>query len=300
MRVLIGILILIIIAGGAISVLLAYKYHRQAGRLDTLEKEIGARDRLVSDINQSFERQILFIHHSVGNQWLNEGGLRIELLRDGFGVHDATYGDEIGEYTDMCDWANKFSNQMDKILKFDYHPDTYYSGPFENDIIMFKSCFPNSQIMGEGDPPGDPNDKTKLTWNYKVTMETLKSVFSRHPDKTFVFVTFPPLVPVATNPEEAQRARDFSNWVKGSFCAEYTKDTGLNNFHIFDLFDILADSSNVLKAEYRISESDSHPNATGLQKATADFAEFLYSNNLLENNSPKAATVSRMENDQGR
>jgi hypothetical protein len=283
MRVLVGILLLIIIAGGAVSALLVYKYLHQGRRIIALEKEIDARDKLVSSVNQSFNRQILFIHHSVGDQWLNEGELRAELWRRGFGVHDATYGDEIGEYTDMCDWVGKFSNQMDRILKFDYHSNAYYDGPIENDIIMFKSCFPNNQIVGEGNPPGDPNDKTKLIWNYKAAMQTLKGIFSRYPGKTFIYVTSPPLVPQATNPEQAQRARDFDNWVKGSFQAEYAKDTGLNNFHVFDLFDILADSTNCLKPEYRINELDSHPKAEGLQEATREFQKFLYSHKILEN-----------------
>jgi hypothetical protein len=283
MKVLIGILILIIIAGGAVSALLAYKYLHQGRRMAALEQEIGARDRLISSINQTFGRQILFIHHSVGKQWLDEGGLRAELWQQGLGVHDATYGDEIGEYTDMCDWADKFSNQMDKILKFDYHPDSYFDRPVENDIIIFKSCFPNNQIVGEGNPPGDPNDKSKLTWNYKATMQTLKGIFSRYPKKTFIYVTSPPLVPQATDPDQAKRARDFDNWVKGSFQVEYGQDTGLNNFHVFDLFDILADNNNCLKPEYRINEIDSHPKAEGLQKATERFKEFLFSAELLSN-----------------
>jgi hypothetical protein len=282
MKTTIGILILIVIGAVIITALIAHRYQRQSKRIKTLEAEIAGKNKLVSLQNQTLGRQLLFIHHSVGSQWLKEGDLSTELLKRGFGVHDATYGDQIGENTDMCDWTGKFSGQMDKILKFDYHPDIYYDGPLENDIIMFKSCFPNSEITGDGAPPGDSNSRTKLTWNYKATMEALRAIFAKYPQKTFIFVTPPPLVPSATTPENADRARDFDNWVKKSFFEQNKQDMKLKNFLVFDLFDVLADSGNYLKANYRRSISDSHPNSTGLKEATKVFIDFLKSNELLK------------------
>jgi hypothetical protein len=275
MKSVIGIMLAVIVVGGVAALLLAYKYYRQNKVISILRAEVKNRDQILSSINKSFDKQLLFIHHSVGSLWLDEGGLRAELIKRGFGVHDATYGDKIGEYTDMCDWAEKFANHMNEILKFDYHPDTYYNEAAENNIIMFKSCFPNSQIIEEGIPPGDVGSKTRSLWNYKATMDSLKSIFARYPQKTFIFVTAPPLVPNQTTLDDAKRAKEFSDWVKGPFIENYKSETGLGNFYIFDLFNILSDQSNCLNAEYRINDNDSHPNARGLKKATNEFIAFL-------------------------
>jgi hypothetical protein len=282
MKILISVLLLIIVAGGAIGALLLYKYYQQTKAMKAMENEVGMKNQLISLGNQAFGKQLLFIHHSVGSQWLDKGGLRLELLKHGIGVHDATYGDQIGEQTDMCHWTGKFANDMQKIFKFDYHVDGYYSDSLENDIIMFKSCFPNSQIVGDGEKPGDPNSTARLVSNYQATMFSLKEAFRKYPGKIFIFLTAPPLVPNQTTPENGSRARNFSNWTKASFYNQYKQETGIDNFLVFDLFDILADSSNCLKKEYRINENDSHPNPAGLKTATGEFIRFLEEKRIIK------------------
>jgi hypothetical protein len=281
LKILISILLLILVTGGAAGILLWYKYNQQSKLIRAMKNELAEKDKLISRSNVAFDKQLLFIHHSVGSDWLNKGGLRLELLKHGIGVHDATYGDQIGENTDMCHWSNKFSNDMEKIFKFDQHPDSYYLDAHENDIVMFKSCFPNSDIVGDGNPPGDPNDQTRLTSNYKATLESLKEIFKKYPDKTFIFITAPPLVPGQTNPSNSARAREFNNWSKNVLYDEYKRKTQLDNFLVFDLFDILADSSNCLRKEYRTNDNDSHPNASGLTKATNEFTQFLKNKNIV-------------------
>ena len=281
MKNIILILSLILISGAIAFALLALKFYRQRKVIHAQNQLIESRDKMISSMNRAFNKQLLFIHHSVGDQWLNMAGLRMELMRHGLGVHDATYGDFIGEQTDMNNWHLKFSRDMDKILKFDYHPDFYYDSPLENDIIMFKSCFPNSQIIDEGTAPGNPDDAAKLVWNYKAVLESLKYIFSKYPDKIFIFVTAPPLIQGQTTLENAQRAREFNDWAKNIYHSEYKRDTGLDNLLVFDLFDILADSTNCLKSEYKFKVGDSHPNTTGLAEATRQFVRFLAANNVI-------------------
>ena len=123
---------------------------------------------------------ILFIHHSVGAQWLDtsKGQLR-DSLEDpaqndcDFHVHDATYGDAIGDDTDVCHWVSKFENQMTEVLRFDRSVDVYYADPAEfNHIVMFKSCYPASDIESTGTPPGDPYSTEKTLWNYKAAFSS--------------------------------------------------------------------------------------------------------------------------------
>jgi hypothetical protein len=276
MRILILILAISIVVN-LIGLAVAYKYlktRRQLGRVS--QSLIQTRE----EYNRRFRKQLLFIHHSVGENWLNEGGLRDSLAGLGAGVHSATYGSVIGQDTDMSDWVLKFDRYLDKMFKYDVRPEIMYGGDRENDIIMFKPCFPNSDIGGEGTPPGNPNDKIRTIWNYKSVFENLLSRFEKSPGKLFIYITAPPLVPAETTPENAVRARDFNNWVKNDFVAEYDKRTNLKNFRVFDLFDVLADSNNYLKSEYRRSDTNSHPNAEGGLEATIRFMQFLRENHI--------------------
>jgi len=277
MRIIIAILALSIVVN-IIGLAITYKYLKTKRHLDrTTRSLIQTR----TEYNRQFHKQLLFIHHSVGQNWLDEGGLRDSLANLGVGVHSATYGSDIGQETDMSDWVAKFDRFFDKILRYDVWPDILYSGDMENDIIMFKPCFPNSDIAAEGTPPGNPHDKALTVWNYKSVFENLVNRFSKKPGKLFIYVTAPPLVPGETTAENAARAREFNNWVKSDFVVEYKNRTGLDNFLVFDLYDVLADSSNCLKSEYRRSDTNSHPNDEGSRAATGSYLRYLRENDIL-------------------
>lgn len=272
----------IAMAGSALGLYVIYKAHKQVNTMAQLSHQLESKQKAIDAINQNQMKQLLFLHHSVGQGWLDQGELAESLLKNGIGVHDATYGDAIGEDTDMNHWVPKFANSMDKIFKFNYHPDVYYSDNRQNDIIMFKSCFPNSDIRADGSQPGNPTDPSKTIWNYKAVFAQLEKEFSKYPEKTFIYITAPPLVPNETTPKNANRAWEFNNWVKADFVNEYKNKTGLNNFLVFDFFDVLADSNNNLKADYRHNESDSHPKSNGTKIATGMFMQFLKDNNLIK------------------
>jgi len=278
MRIIITILAISIIAN-VIGLAVAYKYLKTKRQLDRIT---GSLIQTRAEYNKQFGKQLLFIHHSVGENWLNEGGLKDSLAGLGVGVHSVTYGSDIGQDTDMSDWVSKFNRYFEKMLKYDIKPDILYPGDMENDIIMFKPCFPNSDIGAEGTPPGNPLEKDRTVWNYKSVFAHLKEQFSKAPGKSFIYVTAPPLVPTETSVENANRAREFNDWVKNDFVADYMKRTGMENFRVFDLFDILADSSNCLQPAYRRSETNSHPNANGSREATGRFLQFLRENDLLK------------------
>ena len=50
---------------------------------------------------------------------------------------------------------------------------------------------------------------------------------------------------------------------------------------VFDLFDVLADSENFLKSDYRRSDTNSHPNAAGSLEATDHFMSFLREKDII-------------------
>ena len=274
-------IILIALVGFGLSLKTTYTAHKQMYTITQLRHQLIGKQHMIDAINKKLPRQLLFIHHSVGSGWLDQGGLGEQLIAHGIGVHDATYGDAIGNDTDMKHWVPKFENHMTDIIRFNHHPNVFYDDDRENDIIMFKSCFPNSNITGQGESPGNPTDPTLTTANFKATFAGLMEEFAKQQDKTFIYITAPPLVPSATSVENARRARECNDWVKSEFLKEYRSKTDLDNFLVFDFFDVLADENNYLKKEYRISDTDSHPSSDGTRVATGLFIGFLKTHGIL-------------------
>lgn len=284
-RILIVLLILSIL-GNLAGAYLFYKFRNLKGYLNEAEMQLNSRratinnlsgeiDELTARLDKYAENRMVFLHHSVGKGLLNDGGLRNSLLDMGILVKSATYGDSLGEDTDMNYWLAKFRNRINEIYEFNNHPNHYYDNGTTNDIVMFKSCFPNSDIVAEGSGEGDASSPERTIANYQATFAGLEDEMRKYPDKLFIYLTAPPRHPDATTLEYAARAREFNDWLIKDFQPNYVKETGLNNFFVFDLFGTLADQQNVLKKEYRRPQpKDSHPNQKGSTQAVAEFIKF--------------------------
>lgn len=273
------ILLVISIIGNLIGLFVLYKYFAAKRSIGYVRAELDRSNSRVEDLTDVLDRhygkRMIFLHHSVGRGILYEGGLRDSLLQMGVVVKGATYGDEIGEKTDINDWLPKFQKDMSRILSFKAHPDRYYSDTTTNDIVMFKSCFPNSNIVGNGQLPGDPVSTQRTLANYKAAFDEIGQEMSKYPERLYIYVTAPPLVPESTTPENAQRATEFNRWVTGEYLPKYQKETGHSNFVVFDLFNVLADESGFLKQSFRRSnQGDSHPNPEANKTAARAFMEF--------------------------
>ena len=241
---------------------------------------------------------LLFIHHSCGGHWLadkgpddcekcickthpNGGGLRTLLEKNNYVVHEASYGSIIGDKTDILDWPPKFRNQMDRILRTRMQDDLLPDDQVNN-IIMFKSCFPNNYF------PTDASVQKAMD-----AYKSLLPIFASHPNTLFVAVTAPPLVPPyeTKNPVKAfikkllgrykdvpaigRRARYFNNWMKdieSGWLSKYPH----KNVVVFDYYDILTQNGKSNWAEYPTHNGrDSHPSSEGNSIATKHFVPFL-------------------------
>lgn len=273
---LIIIILIISIIGNFIGLFILNRYFGVKNHIENIKNNYGKYIENLTDIlDNKYPTKMVFLHHSVGSGILNDGGLRDSLLEMGILAKSATYGSEIGEHTDICHWLPKFQNYIDKIIKFKSYPNKYYNDVGSNDIVMFKSCFPNSFIVGEGQEPGDPLSNEKTLANYKAVFNQLKSETAKNNKKLFIYLTAPPLTPEITSSKEANRAREFNSWLINDFLPDYKESTGFDNFIIFDLFNTLADSDNFLKPEYRVGrKGDSHPNAKAYKAAAQEFMEF--------------------------
>ena len=280
MKVLIVLLILSLL-GNAFGLFVLYKFMQKDKYLQEVMSDLQRKDEVIAKVNRDLDTRMVFVHHSVGRNWLNEGGLRDSLVSRGIAVRSVTYGCPIGENTDMRDWLPKFRDHLEQIIRFDQAPDIPFGGTEENDIIMFKSCYPNSEIAADGSEPGDPNVPTATVTNYEAVLGSIEPFMAEHPHKLFIYVTAPPLASEATTPESAARARKFNQWVASEFVKQYTAQTGKDNLRVFDLYDVLSDpTTNCLRESFKTASGDSHPNRAGSRAATKAFMKFLDENDI--------------------
>lgn len=251
---------------------------------------------------------ILFIHHSCGGQMLapngpdvgdsciyeshpNGGGLRHALTDLGYVVHEASYDSIVGGHTDMFDYLPKFRNQMERVLRTRTQDQELPDGE-RNRIVVFKSCFTESEFVGEGSGAGDPRGPELTVANARATLRELLPEFARHPETLFVYVTAPTLSPnVPAEPlwktllksvragasltlahrERRRLARMFNNWVvaEDGWLHGYTG----HNVAVFNYYDVLTGHgcSNFLEYVNREDIYDSHPARQGNEIAAHEF-----------------------------
>ena len=153
----------------------------------------------------------------------------------------------------------------------------------ENQIILFKSCFPNSDLSGSpNDPPSDGEWHTIS--HAKYVYNQLLDYFITRPDKLFIAITPPPLL----NTDNAENARQFSRWLVEDWLIE--NDYPLDNVAVWDFHNMLTDPDNHHRYQdglidytithgagflYYDSDGDEHPNSAGNQKATDEFVPML-------------------------
>jgi hypothetical protein len=267
---------------------------------------------------------LIFIHHSTGENWLDDdnGGLGIALRDNNYYVSDTNYGwgsDSIGDSTDIGHWWTWFRGPSSSTYVNELYNESGQGCSYsrlstrpagENEIIMFKSCFPNSDLAGDPSYPipsiesnplrgQDSGSEHHTISNAKGIYNDLLAYFSTRQDKLFVVITAPPL----SYSGWANNARAFNQWL----VREWLRDYPYRNVAVFDFFNVLTtnggnpyvhdldsawgnhhrwrdgtiqhmtygdDDSYPNNLEYP-SEGDDHPSMAGNLKATAEFLPLL-------------------------
>jgi hypothetical protein len=264
--------------------------------------------------------KLIFIHHSTGQAWLEDGhgGLGVALRDNRYFVSDTNYGwgpDSIGDATDIGDWWTWFrSGSSATYLTSLYAENGRHSsysrlasepaGP--NEVVMFKSCFPNSQLEEPYSPIPDIADNPLkgrtgtggdafTVANAKGVYLDLLSYFGAHPEKLFVAVVAPPV----TSPD-TPGGRALANWLVDHWLQDSGYTAG--NVLVFDFYTVLSSRAGGGASDVGLASgnhhrvwngavqhttddgadrlayptgTDSHPNAAGDQKATAEFVPLL-------------------------
>jgi hypothetical protein len=264
--------------------------------------------------------KLVFVHHSTGQAWLDDGhgGLGIALRDNGYFVSDTNYGwgpGSIGDSTDLGHWWSWFrgpsSSTYLTALYAESGQHSSYSrlagdpgGP--NTIVMFKSCFPNSQLSGPNAPVpliADNLLKGQACGGSDFTVANAKGIyldllpyFGANPEKLFVAVVAPPV----TSPD-TPGGRALANWLVDHWLQDAGYTAG--NVLVFDFYDVLTSKTGSGASDvglatgnhhrvwngavqhktddgadrlaYPSAGGDSHPSAAGDQKATAEFVPLL-------------------------
>jgi hypothetical protein len=239
--------------------------------------------------------KLIFIHHSTGENWLQDGygNLGQALGENNYFVSDTNYGwgpNGIGDRTDIPDWLEWFSSPdtgtyFDALLQESgQHSDYSRLLPDpggENQIILFKSCFPNSDL--EGSPEDPPSADGWLTVGHaKYVYNDILNFFEEHPERLFVIITAPPL----SDPGNAANARAFNQWLVNDWLEENSYP--YQNVAVFDFYNILTgpDGHHTFQGGEEIHQvagkntlgypsGDDHPSQAGSRKATEEFIPLL-------------------------
>ena len=266
--------------------------------------------------------KLIFIHHSCGENWLadDNGGLGLALRNNNYFVSDTNYGwgpDYIGDRTDIGNWWDWFRGpDRDTYLAALYAESSQNCAYTRlatdpggsNQIIMFKSCFPNSNLGGNPDDPptsGDNPLRSQGSDSEYMTVGNAKGIyndllvyFATRQDKLFIAVTAPPLVSDATDATQAANARAFNNWLVNDWLAAYPH----KNVAVFDFYNVLTSNggdpgtndlgaatgnhhrwrNNIIEHQQTVDNNfsaygsgDSHPTVAGNLKATGEFVQLL-------------------------
>ncbi|MBN1579559.1 MAG: hypothetical protein JXA89_02565 [Anaerolineae bacterium] len=272
--------------------------------------------------------KLIFIHHSTGGNWLaapNDdqpyGDLGTALMNNNYFVSATNYGwgpDSIGDRTDIPNWPEWFAgSDSSTYLNALYNEGGQHIGDFgawprlaadpggENEVILFKSCFPNSDLYGSpDDPPASAPDDQFTVSNAKAVYNDLIGYFETRQDKLFVVIAAPPMAEweysddYQTPAQRAANARAFNNWLVNEWLNSYP----YNNVAVFDYYNVLTSSAGDANTNDAGTESgnhhrwrngtiehvqpvennfsaypsgDSHPSTAGHQKATTEFVPLL-------------------------
>lgn len=274
----------------------------QSGHLSQCE---GCNGEEVDTSPPQMPVKLIFIHHSTGGDWLadpNEndlgGGLAQALMQNNYYVSATNYGwgpDSIGDLTDIPDWITWFQSEKSPVyVKALFREDDKNLGGFgdwkrlskepkgENQVVLFKSCFPNSDL--EGNPNDPASEEGWLTVGHaKYVYNQILKYFSSRPDKLFIAITAPPLI----DSQYGANARAFNLWLVNDWLKENAYE--LSNVAVFDYYNILTGPDNHHRVEnnqiqHTFTErqnwlyypsGDDHPSKAGNIKGTAEFVPLL-------------------------
>lgn len=138
----------------------------------------------------------------------------------------------------------------------------------ENDVIIFKHCFPVGRILPDKGMP-DIFSAEKRIENYKLQYNALKQKMHSFPNRKFIIWTPPASVSGLITKAEAERTFDFYKWM-----TEIWKEKG-DNIYIWDFYKYETEGSLYLQEKNACSPEDNHPGKEFSAKMAPVFSKFI-------------------------
>jgi hypothetical protein len=205
------------------------------------------------------KKKVLFIHRSVGHYLVEQGRLRERLSSKDIALDD--YDNNSGILTQS---DGSTAGEAITMPGNNTNPDNLaeFFGGWPNilddyDIIMIKSCYPNSHIK----------DAAQLA-TIKNSYNSIIKSFSEH-NKPLFILTSPPLRPLFTNATEARLSGELADWLVS---------LANGKVRVFDFHHLLAEATGrnagMLKRQYRrLLPFDNHPNQKAHQTIAPQLVE---------------------------
>jgi len=134
------------------------------------------------------------------------------------------------------------------------------------DIIIFKHCYPTSEILEDTGNP-DVESKEKRLENYKLQYEALKQKMHEFPNNKFILWTTAVHIEKRLQEDQARRTVEFHDWVLNEW------DEKGDNIYIWDFYKYETEGGLYLLDKY--SDGSSHPNQDFGARLAPLFAQFI-------------------------
>ena len=227
--------------------------------------------------SQSLFRSGRFFHHSTGNRIWGPNGSSTSIPNE-MTLYNTEKGYIGNNEVSMNEtWFPSDDNEWytwHRIFDNSDPNDNIYPYLENNKIIVIKSCYPSSEMIGAGGPSDTLNNPSlKTIYNYKWHWRSIIQIMKQYPNNFFVIWTNAPLVPSATNIQEASLADQFCTWAKDTLATGNDPLLGEfpSNVYVFDFFHKLADATGMLQLQYATSTTDSHPNGLATELVAPQF-----------------------------
>jgi len=241
---------------------------------------------MACDSDTGEKTEIVFLHHSTGGAIWKGSTNRY--------VHKITGKGDVERYFSKYNKANNTAYAITDLVfpknepyGWKNYPYDYYNIWVKNagdqpyleeptlemltgsyDIVIFKHCYPVGIIQENTGNPDIDSDERRLE-NYKLQYQALKDKMHEFKDHKFILWTPAALVENNTTEAQAQRTREFYEWVMNDW------DEEGDNIYLWDFYQLETEGGLYLKNEYAMSPDDSHPNPSFSGKVAPLFAQFI-------------------------
>jgi hypothetical protein len=236
--------------------------------------------------SQNKMKKIIFLHHSVGK--------KIWLGRTNRYIHKLTQKNDIQPFFKKYNKKNKTRYSITELTfpktapyGWKNYPYDYYNiwvknaghAPFndeptleiltrEYDVIIFKHCYPVSNILADRGTPDIDSEEKRLE-NYKLQYTALKSKMHEFPDTKFIVWTPSVLNKNQITEDEAERTYQFYKWIIDEW------DEKGDNIFVWDFYNYETEGGKYLLDKFSDGPLNSHPNRKFSSRVSPLLCQFI-------------------------